>query len=128
MKSVSEAQLYANQANAQLSRGPKTPEGKAASARNHFSHGLTGEFTVLPWENQEEFNNLLVGLRDEHKPATLTENLLIGKMAQAAWLSKAPRCSSTPRLTTTCPAVTIRSSSRSTCATKPRTTARSINA
>ncbi len=88
MKSVSEAQLNANQANAQLSRGPKTPEGKAASARNHFSHGLTGEFTVLPWENQEEFNNLLVGLRDEHKPSTLTENLLIGKMAQAAWLSK----------------------------------------
>ncbi len=88
MKSVSEAQLNANQANAQLSRGPKTPEGKAASARNHFSHGLTGEFTVLPWENQEEFNQLLVGLRDEHKPSTLTENLLIGKMAQAAWLSK----------------------------------------
>ncbi len=53
MKSVTEAQLNANQANAQLSRGPKTPEGKAISAMNNLRHGLTGEFTVLPWENQE---------------------------------------------------------------------------
>ncbi len=68
--------------------GPKTPEGKAISAMNNFRHGLTGEFTVLPWENQEEFNNLLAELRAEHKPSTFTENMLIGKMAQAAWLSK----------------------------------------
>ncbi len=88
MKSVTEAQLNANQSNAQRSSGPKTPAGKAISAMNHFRHGLTGEFTVLPWENQEEFNTVLVELRAEHKPSTFTENMLIGKMAQAAWLSK----------------------------------------
>ncbi len=88
MKSVTEAQLNANQANAQLSRGPKTPEGKAIAARNHFRHGLTGEFTVLPWEQQAAYDEVLTQLRDEHNPCTITENILVGKMAQAAWLSK----------------------------------------
>ena len=88
MKFVTEAQLNANLLNAQHSSGPKTQAGKAISAVNNFRHGLTGEFAVLPWEQQDEFNQLLTGLRDEHKPSTLTENMLIGKMAQAAWLSK----------------------------------------
>ncbi len=36
---ASPAQLAANRANAQHSTGPRTPEGKAASARNALSHG-----------------------------------------------------------------------------------------
>ncbi|MGI8958969.1 MAG: hypothetical protein ACR2IV_04235, partial [Bryobacteraceae bacterium] len=82
------AQLAANQANAQRSTGPKTPEGKAISARNNFRHGFSGAFTVLPWERQEEFDMLLGGLRDEHKPSGLTETILVDRMAQAIWLSK----------------------------------------
>ncbi|MGI8959478.1 MAG: hypothetical protein ACR2IV_06925 [Bryobacteraceae bacterium] len=82
------AQVTANQANAQHSTGPKTPEGKAISARNNFRHGFSGAFTVLPWEDQNEFDMLLGGLRDEHHPSGLTETILIDKMAQAIWLSK----------------------------------------
>jgi hypothetical protein len=82
------AQLAANQANAQHSTGPKTPEGKAISARNNFKHGCSGAFTVLPWESQKEFDLLLGSLRDEHKPSGLTETILVDKMAQAIWLSK----------------------------------------
>ncbi|MGI8959654.1 MAG: hypothetical protein ACR2IV_07840 [Bryobacteraceae bacterium] len=82
------AQLAANQSNAQRSTGPKTPEGKAISARNNFRHGFSGAFTVLPWESQEEFDMLLGGLRDEHKPSGLTETILVDRMAQAIWLSK----------------------------------------
>ena len=82
------AQLAANQANAQHSTGPKTPEGKAISTRNNFKHGCSGAFTVLPWESQNEFDLLLGSLREEHKPSGLTETILVDKMAQAIWLSK----------------------------------------
>ena len=61
-----EAQIAANRANSQLSTGPITDTGKAASSQNNFRHGFTGAFAILPWEKQEEFNNLLEELRAEH--------------------------------------------------------------
>ncbi|MFL6354178.1 MAG: hypothetical protein ACJ74Z_20330, partial [Bryobacteraceae bacterium] len=82
------AQQASNKSNAQRSTGPKTPEGKAISSRNNFRNGFSGAFTVLAWESQEEFDTLLGGLRDEHKPSGLTEMILVDKMAQAIWLSK----------------------------------------
>ncbi|HTU44624.1 MAG TPA: hypothetical protein VMF91_06155 [Bryobacteraceae bacterium] len=84
-----EAQVRANQENAQHSTGPNTEAGKAASCLNNFRHGLTGNsFTVLDFEDQDEFDALLCGLRAEHQPSTLTETLLVQKMAQSYWLSK----------------------------------------
>jgi hypothetical protein len=83
-----QAQIAANQQNARLSTGPKTEEGKAASSKNNLRHGFTGAFMILPWEKQEEFNTLLSELRAEHQPATLTETLLVEKMAQSYWLSQ----------------------------------------
>jgi choline dehydrogenase-like flavoprotein len=82
------AQIAANQANAQRSTGPRTPQGKAVSALNNFRHGFNGAFTVLPWEKQDEFDMLQGALRDEHKPSGLTETVLVDRMAQALWLSK----------------------------------------
>ena len=89
------AQVEANQSNAQHSTGPKTPQGKAISARNNFKHGCSGAFTVLPWESQDEFDMLVGSLRDEHKPSGVTEMILVDKMAQALWLSNVCRCFST---------------------------------
>ncbi len=80
------AQIAANQQNAKLSSGPKSEEGKAASCLNNFRHGFTGAFTVLPSEDQEKFDTLLHGLRVEHEPKTMTEILLVEKMAQHHWL------------------------------------------
>jgi hypothetical protein len=88
MRLSTSAQFIANRSNAQQSTGPKTPEGKAISARNNFRHGFTGEFTVLPWEDQSEYDRLMDALRDEHKPSCLTERILVDKMAQALWLTK----------------------------------------
>ncbi len=82
------AQIAANRANAQRSTGPKTAAGKAASAMNHFRHGFTGVFRVLAWENRAEFDTLIDGLLEEHKPSTVTETVLVEKMAQALWLSR----------------------------------------
>jgi hypothetical protein len=83
-----EAQIRANQANAQHSTGPVTDSGKAASCLNNFRHGLAGAFRVLPSEDQDDFDALLCGLRAEHQPSTLTETLLVEKMAQHYWLSQ----------------------------------------
>lgn len=82
------AQIAANKLNAQHSTGPKTEAGKAASALNHFRHGLAGSFMILDWEHEEEFDELLENLRAEHQPATPTEVLLVESMAQHYWLKQ----------------------------------------
>lgn len=84
-----EAQIKANQANAQHSTGPKTDETKAVSAMNHFKYGLTGtKFHILPDEDFDDFDHVLMGLRYEHKPATMTESILVEKMARSYWLAQ----------------------------------------
>src|SRR4051794_669070 len=88
MKFSTPAQVAANQANTQHSTGPRTAAGKAISAMNNFRHGFTGAFSVLPWENHDEFDMLLGALRDEHKRSGLTETMLVDRMAQALWFSK----------------------------------------
>jgi hypothetical protein len=82
------AQIDANQANSQQSTGPKSDEGKAISSQNNFRHGLTGAFLVLPWESREKFEALEQDLIAEHQPATPTESILVGKMAQSYWLQQ----------------------------------------
>ncbi|MBV9081983.1 MAG: hypothetical protein JOZ62_04850 [Acidobacteriaceae bacterium] len=84
----SPAQLAANRANAQRSTGPRSEEGKAVSSRNNFKHGFRGEFRVLPDENQEEFDTLLAAFRDEHQPATPSEETLVDQLAKHLWVSR----------------------------------------
>ena len=84
-----EAQVAANRANAELSTGPKTKEGIAASSRNHTSHGLSyanGIFFILACESVEAYSILLADLRHEHRPDTETERILVDRMAQHHWL------------------------------------------
>ena len=52
---ISELQLTANHANAQLSRGPVTPEGKAKSSKNALKHALTGATVLLPSDDAEQY-------------------------------------------------------------------------
>ena len=83
------AQIAANHANSQLSTGPKTDEGKAASCLNNFQTGLTGSsFSVLPWENEAEYDTLHAALRASLEPRGPFEQLLIEKMAQHQWLAQ----------------------------------------
>ena len=82
------AQIAANQMNAQRSTGPQTVEGKSAAAQNNFRHGLRGKFSILPTEDPQDFTSLFEGLREEHRPATLTEQLLVDRMAEHEWLSR----------------------------------------
>ena len=89
---ASAAQILANQANAQKSTGPQTPEGRAKSAANSTKHGLSSAFRVLPHEDQDEFDTLLAILREEHKPATEHQRFLVDQLAKTQWtLARAQR-------------------------------------
>lgn len=83
---ATDKQINANRENALLSTGPTTPEGIANSSKNNFRHGLIGAFAVLPWEDQNVFNQLQETLEREHEPANLTEFMLVKSMAEHYWL------------------------------------------
>jgi hypothetical protein len=87
---ISEAQVTANRANAQLSTGPKTDAGRAASAQNRTTHGLArhnGSFVLLSTEDPRGFEALKASLAAEHTPSTETESILINGMAESHWLA-----------------------------------------
>jgi hypothetical protein len=67
--STSEARILANQANAKLSTGPKTPEGKAISRTNSFKHGLTGAGIVLSNEDAVEVDRKFAAYQEELRPS-----------------------------------------------------------
>ncbi len=73
--------LAANRANAQRSTGPRTAAGKAASRRNGLVHGLRATTLAAPLlesdEDRAEYEALLAALRDEFRPATPLEELLV---------------------------------------------------
>src|SRR5512133_451601 len=75
----------ANRENAQLSTGPRTPEGKSRSAANSTRHGLAGSFAVLAHESVEEFEDLETELLHKFLPVDAHEHFLVNQMIQAAW-------------------------------------------
>lgn len=85
---TSAAQLTANRENAQLSRGPVTPQGKAVVSQNRRTHGLAGNFTVLPWESSEDFQLLKQAFYAEHQPQTDYEHHLVDSLIQHYWLKE----------------------------------------
>ena len=80
------AQISANQLNAQLSTGPRTPEGKSATAKNSTKHGLTAAFPVIRSDaEQAAFNLLESAYQNEIHPFTPTEQTLLKQLILAAW-------------------------------------------
>jgi len=85
---ISPAKLLANRANAQLSTGATTEEGKAIVSQNATKHGLTGKFKVLDSESQSEFDRLLAGFLRSEAPVGDDEIEMVHQMAEAFWLSR----------------------------------------
>jgi hypothetical protein len=52
---------------------------------NALKHGILSRLVVLPHEDQDEFDDLLAALVDEHRPAGMTERHLIEELATIAW-------------------------------------------
>jgi hypothetical protein len=77
--------VAANQANAQLSTGPKTPEGRKASSMNALRHGLTSRELVIRAEDQTAFDELHAAYRAELQPHGILETEMFNSIVHAAW-------------------------------------------
>jgi len=85
-KPISAARRAAARANGAKSQGPVTPEGKAKSALNAISHGLTASSLVLTTESKEKYEAALASYREEYDPQGPTENALVEQLTAAEWL------------------------------------------
>ncbi|MGI9073249.1 MAG: hypothetical protein ACR2JB_18490 [Bryobacteraceae bacterium] len=81
----SEAQLHANQANVQLSTGPKTPEGKTKSSLNAVKTGLTGHTVLLPSDDAIAYQKHIQRFFEGYQPATDAEETLVQSVADTEW-------------------------------------------
>ncbi len=81
----SQAQIHANRENSQLSTGPRSDTGKAASSRNATSHGLSSAEPVLPCEDMSNYLVLLNSYIAEFSPSTPHEEFLVSQMVSARW-------------------------------------------
>jgi hypothetical protein len=87
-KLISEARRAAARANGAKSHGPVTSEGKAKSALNAVTHGLTATGLVLTTESKEKYNALLASYLDECDPQGPIENALVEQIVSAQWLHR----------------------------------------
>jgi hypothetical protein len=60
-------------------------ESYQATRFNALRHGVLSQFTILPWEDEEEYCGLLDALVAEHKPKGPTEEHLVEEMAGILW-------------------------------------------
>jgi hypothetical protein len=79
---ATDAQINANRRNALRSTGPRTPDGKARSSRNHLIHGLLAK-GLIEGESKEEFLAIYDDFRDEYDPQSSTEDALVERIALA---------------------------------------------
>jgi hypothetical protein len=80
-----QAQIDAARINGAKSRGPKTPEGKAASSMNALRHGLTAKAILLTNENPEAYTRLADAYYEKFQPADDVERDLVDEMVIAKW-------------------------------------------
>lgn len=82
---ASAAQIEANRLNAVLSCGPKTPDGKARSSRNHLKFGLFSTQNCVRPEETAEYTRLSKALWKDLNPVGPVEEMLAVEIVRAAW-------------------------------------------
>jgi len=55
------------------------------SKHNALKHGILSKYTVMAWENAEDYQKLLDLLIDEHAPQGITEEHLVEELAGVVW-------------------------------------------
>jgi len=89
---LSSARAEASRRNGAKSRGPRTPEGKARSARNALKHGLRAQhYVVLGDEDLTAFDALEAALTAELAPEGALQAVLVRRIAAAWRLERAER-------------------------------------
>lgn len=78
-------QKAASRLNGARSRGPKTAAGKARSAGNALTHGLTASRVVLQCEDQAEFDAILAEHVELLRPRNRVELTLVERLAASWW-------------------------------------------
>src|SRR5579859_2642317 len=85
---ISEAQLEANRANAQLSTGPTSPEGKSTSSRNAVKHGFSGRIVLEDPQERIAYAEKAKTLIASWKPAGEQEEQLVDLIHDSNWQMK----------------------------------------
>lgn len=83
--STTEQRIAANRANAQLSTGPTTFEGKAVASLNAQRHGLLSARLFLDDEDPAEFQELCADLCHSLNPVGAMEAALVERIAVTLW-------------------------------------------
>jgi hypothetical protein len=89
---MSDKQLEANRANAQLSTGPRTEAGKQRSSFNGFKSGIYSKVHIATPEETESFKLHCAAYRDELAPAGAIETDLVQLIAEDRWRVKRAHC------------------------------------
>ena len=84
-KLVSPAKAAANQANAQLSTGPRTEEGKTRSSQNAIKHGLSSREVFVRPEELDLFRQFRQDYMTELAPSGALEHEFAAAIVHAAW-------------------------------------------
>jgi hypothetical protein len=79
------AQIEANRANALLSTGPVTEEGRATSSHNAVKFGLTGQTVLLKTDDVELYKTHVQYYIDKFKPANQDERIRVQDIADTEW-------------------------------------------
>jgi hypothetical protein len=83
--SVSDAKLQANAANAQLSTGPKTAEGKARSSRNAIKLGMFCKKLLVGGEDPAELKAMREGMLRRLNPRDALELAVVEQIVTSHW-------------------------------------------
>ena len=79
------SQIAANRRNAQLSTGPTSVTGKAASSMNSLKSGLHAKSLVLPCENRADLQQLIDDFYQHHQPATPDARSFVDDLIRCEW-------------------------------------------
>ena len=82
---ISDARLNANRANAKLSTGPTSAEGRAKSSMNAIKTGLTGRTVLLPSEDALAYQQHHDRHIQQFAPRTAEEKSLVQSIADSDW-------------------------------------------
>jgi hypothetical protein len=77
--------LEANRANAQLSTGPRSEEGKRTSSLNAVKTALTGVTVLLPTDDAAEYQRHIAAYEKEFRPVGIEESELVQSLADISW-------------------------------------------
>src|ERR1017187_7502935 len=79
------AQIAANRANAQMSTGPRSAEGKSASRFNALKHGIDAASIVIPGEDPADYDALAADYLSDFRPQSPSESFHVQTMLRADW-------------------------------------------